>query len=200
MNQDNPGNKVVFGLYDSRPAVEGAVEMLKNSGFRSSDISVLMPTTDGIQAFAHDKATKAPEGAAAGAATGAVGGGGLGWLVGIGSLAVPGLGPLIAAGPFISTLAGVGIGGAIGNLTGCLIGMGLPEHEAKRYEGFVKSGGTFLSVHADDREWMKKAREILETSGAKDIASTTEKSTDSKDQAKLVSEKRNDDVNPANLL
>ena len=124
------------------------------------------------------KDTKAPEGAATGAGTGAVIGGGLGWLAGIGALAIPGLGPFIAAGPIVAALAGVGVGGAVGGVTGALIGMGIPEYEAKRYEGRVKEGGILLSVHSDSSEWTKKAKEILEQTGGQDIASAGEASAD----------------------
>lgn len=187
---DKPGHRAVFGIYDSKPAVEGCIEMLKNAGFRNADISVLMPTQESTQDFAHEKSTKAPEGATAGATTGMVLGGGLGWLVGIGSLAIPGLGPLIAAGPIVSALAGAGIGGAFGGLAGSLIGMGIPEYEAKRYEGFVKEGGILISVHVDDREWAKKAKEILETSGARDIATAGEKEVSEKDTARVLRDEK----------
>jgi hypothetical protein len=135
-------------------------------------VSVLFPENQGTKDFAHEKNTKAPEGATTGAGTGAVLGGGLGWLVGIGALAIPGLGPFIAAGPIVAALAGVGVGGAIGGLTGALIGMGIPEYEAKRYEGRVKDGGILLSVHSDTSEEIKRAKEILERTGAQDISST----------------------------
>ncbi len=196
MNSDKPGHKAAFGIFDSKPSVEGAVEMLKNAGFRSSDISVLMPTQESTKDFAHEKATKAPEGATTGATTGALLGGGLGWLAGIGSLAIPGVGPLIAAGPIMAALAGAGVGGAVGGLAGSLIGMGIPEYEAKRYEGFVKDGGILLSVHVDDTEWAKKAKDILESSGARDIATAGEKDVSEKSNVK-----RDDkDLNPRNMF
>jgi hypothetical protein len=135
---------------------------------------VLFPENVGTKDFAHEKGTKAPEGATAGAGTGAVIGGSLGWLAGIGALAIPGLGPFIAAGPLMAALAGVGVGGAVGGVTGALIGMGIPEYEAKRYEGRVKRGGILLSVHSDDSNWTKRAKDILERTGAEDIASTGE--------------------------
>jgi hypothetical protein len=125
-----------------------------------------------------DLGTKAPEGASTGAGTGAVLGGGLGWLVGIGALAIPGLGPFIAAGPIVAAIAGAGVGGSIGGITGALIGMGIPEYEAKRFEGRVKDGGILLSVHSDSSEWTKKAKEILERTGAQDISSIGEASSD----------------------
>src|SRR2546430_3894386 len=163
-------NTAVFGIYPNRTNVESAVDTLKAAGFRNSDISVLFPENTGTKDFAHEKETKAPEGAAAGAGTGALLGGGLGWLVGIGALAIPGLGPFIAAGPIVAALAGAGAGGLNGGLTGALIGMGIPEYEAKRYEGRVKDGGILLSVHSDNSEWTKRAKQILEQTGAQDIA------------------------------
>lgn len=170
-------NTSVFAIYPTRMAVEGAVDALKAANFRNEDISVLFPQNEGNKDFAHEKNTKAPEGAATGAATGAVLGGGLGWLVGIGMLAIPGFGPLIAAGPIMAALAGVGVGGALGGLSGALIGMGIPEYEAKRYEGLVKDGGILISVHSDDSEWTKRAKEIFENTGGRDIASASEDST-----------------------
>ena len=131
----------VFGIYPDRASVDRGVEALKAAGFSNNDVSVLFPDKQGTKDFAHEKETKAPEGAATGAGTGAVLGGGLGWLAGIGALAIPGLGPFIAAGPIMAALAGAGVGGAVGGLTGALIGMGIPEYEAKRYEGRVKDGG-----------------------------------------------------------
>src|SRR5204862_7229349 len=124
-------------------------------------ISVLLPENSGTKDFAHKKGTKAPEGATAGAGTGVVVGGTLGWLAGIGSLAIPGLGPFIAAGPIMAALAGAGVGGTVGALVGALIGMGIPEYEAKRFEGRVKEGGILLSVHSDNSDWTKRAKEIL---------------------------------------
>jgi hypothetical protein len=167
-------NTAVFGIYPSYEAVEGAVDALKSAGFRNTDISVLFPENVGTKDFAHAKGTKAPEGAATGAASGAIVGGTLGWLTGIGALAIPGLGPFIAAGPIMAALAGVGVGGAVGGLTGALVGMGIPEYEAKRYEGRVKKGGILLSVHSDNSDWTKRAKDILERTGAEDIASAGE--------------------------
>lgn len=169
-------NTAVFAIYATRTAVEGAVDALKAANFRSQDISVLFPQNDGNKDFAHEKNTKAPEGATTGAVTGAVIGGGLGWLVGIGALAIPGVGPLIAAGPIMAALAGVGVGGAVGGISGALIGMGIPEYEAKRYEGLVKDGGILISVHSDSSEWTKLAKEIFENTGGHDIASAGEDS------------------------
>jgi hypothetical protein len=171
-------NTAVFGLYSSYQSAESGVEALKAAGFRSTDISVLFPENVGTKDFAHEKHTKAPEGATTGAGTGAVIGGALGWLAGIGALAIPGIGPLIAAGPIVAALAGVGAGGAVGGLTGALIGMGIPEYEAKRYEGRVKEGGILMSIHSDSSEWTKRAKEILERTGAQDIASAGEAGAD----------------------
>jgi hypothetical protein len=167
-------NTAVFGIYPTYEAVERAVDALRVAGFRNTDISVLFPENVGTKDFAHEKGTKAPEGATAGAGTGAVVGGTMGWLVGIGALAIPGLGPFIAAGPIMAALAGAGVGGAVGGVTGALIGMGIPEYEAKRYEGRVTKGGILLSVHSDDSAWTRRAKEILERTGAEDISSTGE--------------------------
>jgi hypothetical protein len=169
-------NTAVFGIYPHQTSVESGVEALKAAGFSNNDISVLFPNKEGTKDFAHEKSTKAPEGASAGAGTGVLLGGGLGWLVGIGALAIPGLGPFIAAGPIVAALAGAGVGGAVGGLTGALIGMGIPEYEAKRYEGRVKDGGILLSVHSDSSDETKRAKEILERTGAQDISSTGEAS------------------------
>jgi len=171
-------NTAVFGIYRDRTGVENAVDVLRQENFRNTDISVLFPENQGTKDFAHEKNTKAPEGAAAGASSGAVIGGTLGWLTGIGALAIPGLGPFIAAGPIVAALAGVGVGGAIGGITGALIGMGIPEYEAKRYEGRVKEGGILLSVHCDDSNWTERAKEILERTGAQDVSSTGEAGAD----------------------
>lgn len=171
-------NTAVFAIYPNYAAVEHGVDALKSAGFRSTDISVLFPENSGSKDFAHEKNTKAPEGAAAGAGTGAMIGGTLGWLVGIGALAIPGIGPFIAAGPIMAALAGVGVGGAVGGLTGALIGMGIPEYEAKRYEGRMREGGILASVHSDDSTWTKRAKEIFERTGAQDISSTGESSAD----------------------
>jgi len=171
-------NTAAFGIYSTRGGVERAVDALKAAGYRNTDISVLFPVNEGSKDFAHEKNTKAPEGATAGGATGAIVGGTLGWLAGIGSLAIPGIGPFIAAGPIMAALAGVGAGGAVGAVAGSLIGMGIPEFEAKRYEGRVKDGGILLSVHCDDSSWTKRAKKILEDTGAENVSSTGEASSD----------------------
>jgi hypothetical protein len=171
-------NIAVFGIYPDQLTAEDAVDSLKDSGFRSTDISVLFPDNQGARDFAHEKHTKAPEGAVAGGSSGAVIGGALGWLAGIGALAIPGVGPFIAAGPIMGMLGGIGVGGAIGGVTGALIGLGIPEYEAKRYEGRIQRGGILLSVHCDDPNWAKRARNILYQTGGEDIASTGEAQAD----------------------
>lgn len=174
--------KSVFGIYQTRMALESGVESLKAAGFTSSDISVLMPDKGDTQKFAHDNSTKAPEGATTGAGTGLVLGGTLGWLVGIGAIAIPGVGPLIAAGPIVALLAGAGTGAALGGITGGLIGLGIPEYEAKRYADYVNDGGILLSVHAGTAEQIKTAKEILERTGADDISSNDEVHSKPKDR------------------
>ncbi len=170
--------KAVFGIYPSRAAVETGVDRLKLEGFSNTDISVLIPENGGSEKFAHDNSTKAPEGATAGAGTGLVLGGALGWLVGIGALAIPGVGPLIAAGPIVALLAGAGTGAALGGVAGGLVGLGIPEYEAKRYAGFVNDGGILLSVHTGHSDQVNKAKLILEQTGAKDISTSGEVSVD----------------------
>ncbi len=170
----------VLGIYPSRSAVENAITVLRDGGFPTTDISVLLPENLGSRELATEKATKAPEGATTGAGSGAVIGGALGWLVGIGALAIPGLGPFIAAGPIMAALAGIGVGGAVGGFTGALVGLGIPEYEAKRFEGRLQKGGILLSVHCDTSEEIKGAKDALNRTGAEDISSTSETSTDSK--------------------
>ncbi len=170
-------NTAVFGIYPNRMAAETAVDRLVVAGFANQDVSVLMADTSSAKDFAHEKNTKAPEGTATGVTAGGVVGGTLGLLAGIGALAIPGVGPLIAAGPIMATLAGLGVGGAVGGLVGALVGMGIPEYEAKRYEGHVKNGGILLSVHCERSEEVSRAKDILKASGAEDIASSGEKST-----------------------
>ncbi|MFN8790247.1 MAG: DUF3341 domain-containing protein [Bdellovibrionales bacterium] len=171
------GHKAVFGIFNERFALERSVQTLKDSGFRNSDISVLLPSTgtmgDG-ESLAHERGSKAPEGAATGATSGIAIGGTLGWLVGLGSLAIPGLGPFVAAGPIMAAIAGAGIGATVGGVAGALIGLGIPEYEAKRYETSVRVGNHLLSVHVDDAEWADRAKSILEASGAHDISTVGE--------------------------
>ncbi len=171
-------NTAVFGIYPSYTTVEMGVDGLKAGGFSNRDISVLLTESAGSRDFAHEKGTKAPEGATTGAGTGVVLGGAMGWLLGVGALAIPGLGLFIAAGPIMATLAGAGVGGAVGGIAGALIGMGIPEYEAKRYEGRVKDGGILLSVHCDSSEWVRRAKQVLEHTGAQDVSSTGEASSD----------------------
>lgn len=166
--------KSVFGIFKTKMDAENAVDQLRQAQFRSLDISVLMPQMGDTERFAHKKDTKAPEGTTTGVIAGAAIGSGLGWLAGIGALAIPGVGPFIAAGPIVAAIAGAGAGGAVGGVTGALIGLGIPEYEAVRYEGFVKNGGILLSVHTDDVQWREKAKQILEAAGAEDISSTDE--------------------------
>jgi len=171
-------NTAVFGIYEDRLHLDGALEKLRTAGYRYEDVSVLLPENLGSKELATTKASKAPEGATAGAATGAVVGGALGWLAGIGALAIPGVGPFMAAGPVLAALAGIGAVGAAGGIAGALVGMGIPEFEAKRYEGRIRKGGILLSVHCDDSDWTKRAKEVLESTGAEDISSSGESSAD----------------------
>lgn len=171
-------NRVVYGIYRDRAQVEQAIDELRANGFRGEDISVLFPANVGTKEFAHEKHTKAPEGTAAGATVGGVVGGSLGLLAGIGALAVPGLGPIMAAGPIVAALTGVGAGGVVGGLVGALVGMGIPEYEAKRYEGLVKKGGILASVHCDDSDWVARAKKVMLRTGADDISSTAEAGAD----------------------
>lgn len=171
-------NTAVFGIYPTREMVSHAVDSLQAAGFRNTDISALFPENQGNKDFAVEKNTKAPEGATTGVASGVVLGGALGWLAGMGALAIPGIGPLIAAGPILAALAGVGTGAIAGGVVGALVGLGMPEYEAKRYEGRIKHGGILLSVHCDDAAWTNLARHILESTGGEDIASSTEAGAD----------------------
>jgi hypothetical protein len=166
----------VFGIYISVPSADAATDRLVNSGFPPASISALLPENLGSRPIATEKNTKAPEGAATGAGSGAVLGGTLGLLAGIGALAIPGVGPLIAAGPIVAALAGLGVGGVVGGFTGALIGLGIPEYEAKRYEGRLQKGGILLSVHCNTSDEIKRAKEILKSTGAEDISSTGESS------------------------
>ena len=167
-------NIAVFGIYRNREAVEEGMNALRKGGFRNTDISVLLAENMGTKDFAHEKHSKAPEGAATGAAIGVVIGGTLGWLVGAGTLAIPGLGPFIVAGPIVALLAGVGAMGTIGGIAGALIGMAIPEYEARRYEGRIRNGGILLSVHCDDSYWRDRAEDILKKTGAEESGSESE--------------------------
>ena len=168
--------KAVFGIAPSTPQEIVIADRLKEIGFGPNDISVLFPDQQGTRDFAHEKHTKAPEGAMAGAGSGAVLGGALGWMVGIGALAIPGVGPFIAAGPIMAALAGAAGGAAAGGVTGTLIGMGIPEYEAKRYEGKVKNGNVLISVHTDNSEERDRAKQVFIDHGAEDISYTGEAS------------------------
>jgi hypothetical protein len=170
---------VAYGLYPDRASFERALEALRAAEFRNSDISAILPDRDRTtKDLAHEINTKTPEGIAAGAGTGAAVGGVLGWLVGIGALAIPGIGPLVAAGPIVAALAGAGAGGATGGLVGGLVGAGIPEVEAKRYAGRIREGGYLLSVHCDDKNWARRAEEILEATGGRDVVQTSEAAPD----------------------
>ena len=171
-------NTAVFGIYPNRENAENCVDRLLSIGFRGEDISVLLQDNVGTKDFAHEKHTKAPEGTATGAVAGGIIGGTIGLLASIGVLAIPGLGPLIAAGPIIAALTGVGSGGMLGGIIGALVGLGIPEYEAKRYEGRIKAGGILLSVHCDNQNWVAKAKNMLKDTGAEDIASAEEERAD----------------------
>lgn len=176
-------SKSVFGIYLTRSDVESVGAALRDAGFSSSDVSVLFPEDLGAKELATEKSTKAPEGAAVGAGSGAAVGGVLGWLVGVGAVVIPGIGPVVAAGPLVAALAGIGVGGALGGFTGALIGVGIPEYEAKRYEGRVLNGGILLAVHCETSEEIKRAKGLMEITGAEDISSTGEASAGSKTAA-----------------
>ena len=173
-------DKAVFGIAKSVVQAEQIANGLKAAGFSGDDISVLFPDKEGTRDFAHEQHTKAPEGAATGAGTGGVLGGALGWLVGIGSLAIPGVGPFIAAGPIMAALAGAAVGAAAGGLAGALVVLGIPEYEAKRYEGKIREGNILISVHADDGNEVNRAKEIFKREGAEDISYTGEASVRSR--------------------
>jgi len=166
--------RAVFCLARDQADASRIVEELKTAGFSNNDISVLLPDKTSTREFAHEKNTKAPEGATTGALTGGTIGGILGWLTGIGALAIPGLGPFIAAGPIMAALSGAAVGGATGGLVGALIGMGIPEYEAKRYEARLKEGRVLISVHSENSDETRRAKEIFERAHAEGIASTGE--------------------------
>jgi len=172
-------NTAAFAIFPSRSEAEIAVNQLTAAGFTSQDVSVLMADKSGTRDFATEKNTKAPEGTTTGAGVGGTIGGTIGLLAGIGAIAIPGVGPLIAAGPIMATLAGLGVGGAVGGVVGALIGMGIPEYEAKRYEGRVKEGGILVSVHCDSSDEVSRAKDILKGAGGEDVASSGEKSVSS---------------------
>ena len=181
--------KSVFCIMRDNSQAGRIVEDLKTAGFSNNDISVLLPDKGSTKEFAYQKGTKAPEGAATGAGTGGVLGGALGWLVGIGALAIPGVGPFIAAGPIMAALGGAAIGATAGGLVGALVGMGIPEYEAKRYEARLREGGILISVHSENSNETKRAKEIFERDGAADIASAGEESVKDKDRADTINRK-----------
>ncbi|MFZ6876484.1 hypothetical protein ACO0LF_30910 [Undibacterium sp. Di27W] len=166
----------IYCIATNRVQAENIVDSLKNSGFSNNDISVLFPDQEGTRDFAHEQNTKLPEGAATGGVAGMGVGAILGWLTGIGALAIPGVGPFIAAGPIMAALSGAALVGAAGGLIGGLVGLGIPEYEAKLYDGKIRSGNILISVHTDDSDRTKLAKEIYEKAGAEDIKSTSEAS------------------------
>ena len=167
-------------LVDTETQADAIVGKLRSAGFSDNDMSVLFPDKGSTRDFAHKKETKMPEGATVGASTGGVVGGTIGLLAGIGALAIPGLGPFIAAGPIMAALSGGAIGAVGGGLAGALVGLGIPEYEAKRYEGKVKEGGILISVHSDSNDETKRAKDIFKESSAHDISSTGEAHADLK--------------------
>jgi hypothetical protein len=177
-------NTAAFGIYTNEATAETAVDQFLAAGFSNDDVSVLMSDVKSARDFAAEKNTKAPEGTAAGVGVGGVVGGTLGLLAGIGALAIPGVGPLIAAGPIMASLAGLGVGGAVGGLVGALVGMGIPEYEAKRYEGRLKDGGILVSIHCETSEEVSKAKDLLKATGAQDVSSAGESSSGIESKAK----------------
>ncbi|MDD5461327.1 MAG: hypothetical protein PHG00_06805 [Methylococcales bacterium] len=169
-------NRAVFCIAQNLEQAETIVNNLNTAGFSTNDISVLFPDKSTTQDFAHEKNTKAPEGATVGGVVGLSTGAVIGLLAGIGSLAIPGVGPLIAAGPIMGALSGAAVGTATGGLVGGLIGLGIPEFEAKRYEGKVKGGSALISVHTETSEASDKVKRIFEQAHAEDISSTSEES------------------------
>lgn len=186
--------KSVFCIATSRQQADNIVGKLKSANFSNNDISVLFPDKDTTRDFAHEKNTKAPEGAVAGAGTGGVLGGALGWVAGIGALAIPGVGPFIAAGPIIAALSGAAVGAALGGIAGGLIGMGIPEIEAKRYEGKVKAGNILISVHTENSTEISQAKEIFTQAQADDICTTGEAAVPAAAKATEYSSRRGDAV------
>lgn len=172
--------KAVMCIATSEIQAREIVEGLRTSGFIDNDISVLMADKTGVRDAGIEKHSKAPEGTATGAATEAIAGGALGWMAGIGALAIPGAGPFIAAGPVMAALSGAAIGGSAGGVTGGLIGLGMPEFEAKQYEGRLNEGNILLSVHCETNEEGKRAEQIMKGHGAKDISCSGEESVKGK--------------------
>lgn len=172
--------KAVFCIASTEGQAQVIVNHLKTAGFSSNDISVLFPDKRGTKDFAHEQHAKAPEGATAGVGTGGILGGAFGWLASLGALTIPGAGPLIAAGPVMSALSGAAVGAAVGGVAGALVGLGIPEYEAKRYEGKIDAGNILISVHTDNPAERRKANEIFEDAGAEDIATTVEANVDAR--------------------
>ena len=175
--------KSIIGIVNNREQAETALENLRAAGIAAEDISVLLPDKAGTKDFAHEHNTKAPEGAIAGAGAGGAIGGTLGLLAGIGALAIPGFGPLIAAGPLMAALSGAAAGAAVGGVAGALIGLGIPEIEAKRYEGKIKGGNVLIAVHVQGHQEDEAAERVLKQSGAEDVTSTSEASVPKKESA-----------------
>jgi ActD protein len=167
-------NKAVFCIAKSEGQAINIVEAARAAGFSSNDVSALFPDRQGARDFAHEQHTKAPEGAATGALSGGVLGGVAGWLMGIGALAIPGLGAFVAAGPIMAALGGAAAGAATGGLTGMLVGYGMPEYEAKRYEGKIKDGNILISIHTENGDEVTRAKDIFKRAGAEDISYTGE--------------------------
>jgi hypothetical protein len=167
-------SQAIYGIANTQQQANAIVERLQTTGFLNDDISVLFPDKEGTRDFAHEKNTKAPEGATAGGVAGMGVGGAVGLLAGLGALAIPGIGPFVAAGPIMAALSGAAVGGAAGGLIGGLVGMGIPEYEAKQYEGKIRAGNILISVHTEDSKSRSRAKEILESAGAKDISSSGE--------------------------
>jgi hypothetical protein len=180
--------RAVFGILPNEMQAQSAVQRLRAAGFPPGDVSVLLADQTGTRDFAHEQGTKAPEGAATGAATGGLLGGVAGWLVGIGTLAIPGLGPFVAAGPIMAAMSGAAAGAAVGGLSGALIGMGIPEYEAKQYESKLQEGNVLISVHTEDAEDRRVAKEILEQEGAEGVRVTGEEEVDDRDRSDDVSQ------------
>ena len=178
----------VYGIYSTRQDAEMAIDGMRSAGFRVEDISVLFPDNEGTKDIGHEKHTKAPEKATAGAAIAGIAGGALGWLAGIGALAIPGIGPFIAAGPIMAALAGIGAGSVVGGLAGALVGAGIPEYEAKRYEGRIRNGGILLSVHCDSDIMIGRAKDLMRHTGATDIAAAEEGRVSARHQPRVEDE------------
>jgi hypothetical protein len=178
--------KAVFGIAKTEDQAIRIANDLRSAGFSDNDISVLFPDKQGTRDFAHEQHTKAPEGAVSGGIAGGIIGGALGWLVGIGSLAIPGVGPFIAAGPILAALSGVAAGGTVGGIAGALIGMGIPEYEAKRYEGKIREGNILISVHAENSDEVSRAKDVFKNDGAEDVAYTGEENV--KDDSRRASD------------